>query len=388
MAASDAMPVPKKNVAYRHYFALRKADGTLATGWAGADSEVSKDGGTFTDCTNEATEIGSTGVGYIDLTSAEMNADCVILKSTFTTTDALPFVVALFPEEAGDIRTNTTQIEGSDPTDQINAACDAAFASFVGGAEWTTVADNVAAILVDTGTTGVVVANSSKSGYSLSSGGLAAVTAWSVNLTGNITGNLTGSVGSISGVTFPANFADLAITGMTGTINVGAIEGTSPDDYILAQVNAGLASYDGPTKAEMDAAFTEIKGATWASGTDTLEQIRNTIDGLNDLDAAGIRSAVGLASANLDTQLSTIDTVVDSILADTSTDGVVVAAASKTGYTLSASGLASVTAWTVNITGNLSGSVGSVTSEVTANVSKINTVTIIGNGSPGNLFRV
>lgn len=35
------------------------------------------------------------------------------------------------------------------------------------------------------------------------------------------------------------------------------------------------------------------------------------------LDAAGIRTAVGLASANLDTQLSTIDTVVDNIEVDT-----------------------------------------------------------------------
>lgn len=35
------------------------------------------------------------------------------------------------------------------------------------------------------------------------------------------------------------------------------------------------------------------------------------------LDEAGIRTAVGLASANLDTQLSTIDTNVDAILVDT-----------------------------------------------------------------------
>lgn len=39
------------------------------------------------------------------------------------------------------------------------------------------------------------------------------------------------------------------------------------------------------------------------------------------LDAAGTRTAVGLASANLDTQLSTIDTVVDSILVDTAEIG-------------------------------------------------------------------
>jgi hypothetical protein len=37
----------------------------------------------------------------------------------------------------------------------------------------------------------------------------------------------------------------------------------------------------------------------------------------NPLDAAGTRSAVGLGSANLDTQLTTIDTVVDAILVDT-----------------------------------------------------------------------
>ena len=37
----------------------------------------------------------------------------------------------------------------------------------------------------------------------------------------------------------------------------------------------------------------------------------------NALDAAGTRSAVGLGSANLDTQLTTIDTVVDAILVDT-----------------------------------------------------------------------
>lgn len=110
MASGDARPVPQKNVAYRVYFEIRKKDGTLITTWAGMDSEVSKDGGSFTDCTNEATEIGTTGVGYIDLTSTEMNADNVTLKTTVTNTDALPVVIPLYPEEAGDIRVNVTQI--------------------------------------------------------------------------------------------------------------------------------------------------------------------------------------------------------------------------------------------------------------------------------------
>lgn len=44
-----------------------------------------------------------------------------------------------------------------------------------------------------------------------------------------------------------------------------------------AQVASALATYDGPTNAEMVAAFTEIKGATW-SATDTLEAIRDRGD--------------------------------------------------------------------------------------------------------------
>ena len=107
MAATDARPVPRKNAAYRFSFALRKNDGSLCAGWAGADSEISKDGGAFADCTNEATEIGSSGCGYIDLTAAEMNADSVILKITVTNPGALPLVFTFFPEELGDYRVSS-----------------------------------------------------------------------------------------------------------------------------------------------------------------------------------------------------------------------------------------------------------------------------------------
>lgn len=74
--------------------------------------------------------------------------------------------------------------------------------------------------------------------------------------------------------------------------------------------------------AAMTAAFTEIKGATW-SATDTLEQIRDNASGL---DAAGVRAAIGLASANLDTQLDALPTA--SEIADA------VAAIDVSGYTL------------------------------------------------------
>ncbi len=72
---------------------------------------------------------------------------------------------------------------------------------------------------------------------------------------------------------------------------------------VNAEVDTALGDYDGPTKAELDAAFTEIKGATWSAGTDTLEQIRNTVD-------------TKASQASVDT----VDGNVDAILLDTGTD--------------------------------------------------------------------
>lgn len=82
---------------------------------------------------------------------------------------------------------------------------------------------------------------------------------------------------------------------------------------IKTQADTALTDYDPPTKTELDSGLA----------------------GLNDLDAAGVRTAVGLASANLDTQLNdidsanstittnlaTVDTVVDSIKAKTDSLG-------------------------------------------------------------------
>jgi hypothetical protein len=57
--------------------------------------------------------------------------------------------------------------------------------------------------------------------------------------------------------------------------------------------------------------------SAWDAEVQSEAQDAITASGL--LDAAGVRTAVGLGSANLDTQLSTIDTVVDAILVDTGT---------------------------------------------------------------------
>lgn len=126
MASTDAKPVPIKNTAYRVTFPIFDADGDLVTGATGLDSEVSKDGGTFADCTNEATEIAtSSGMYYLDLTSTEMNADtvAVIVKTSSSGAKTTPLV--MYPQEAGDIKIDVESISGdSTAADNLEAACD------------------------------------------------------------------------------------------------------------------------------------------------------------------------------------------------------------------------------------------------------------------------
>lgn len=111
MASTDARPVPIKNTAFRVYFDLRLNTGALNSGAAGLDSEVSKDGGTMTDCTNEATEIAtSSGHYYLDLTSTEMSADSVVIQIKSSTSNAVTRTVTLYPQEAGDIKVDLQTI--------------------------------------------------------------------------------------------------------------------------------------------------------------------------------------------------------------------------------------------------------------------------------------
>jgi len=116
MAASDAKPYPKKNEAFRVTFPIFDDDGDLVSGAAGLDSEISKDGGTFVDCTNEATEIAtSSGMYYLDLTATEMNADTVTIIVKTSTSGAKTTPIVLYPVEDGDIPVNVRQWMGSAP---------------------------------------------------------------------------------------------------------------------------------------------------------------------------------------------------------------------------------------------------------------------------------
>lgn len=110
MASSDARPVPRKNTAFRVYFPLLDADGDTVTGASGLDSEVSIDGAAFSDCTNEATEIGSSGIYYLDLTAGEMNGDAVVVQVKTSTVGAKTTPIVFYPEELGDFRVDNDAV--------------------------------------------------------------------------------------------------------------------------------------------------------------------------------------------------------------------------------------------------------------------------------------
>ena len=93
------------------------------------------------------------------------------------------------------------------------------------------------------------------------------------------------------------------------------------DAEVQSEVADGLAAYDPPTNTEMASAFTEIKGATWAAGTDTLEQIRDKeTDIETDTAEIGVNGA-GLTDLATQASVDVIDGIVDAILVDTAVIG-------------------------------------------------------------------
>src|SRR3954470_14436745 len=114
MAATDASPLPVQNKAWRFTVRILDSTGSWVTGATGLGSEVSKDQGTFADCTNEATEIAtSSGMYYLDLTSTEMNADCVAVIVKTSTSGAKTTCLVFYPQETGDIKVDVQSLLGT-----------------------------------------------------------------------------------------------------------------------------------------------------------------------------------------------------------------------------------------------------------------------------------
>ncbi len=87
---------PKKNSAMRVGFPILDNTGEPVPNAADLDSEYSLDGGSFSDCTNEAVEIDASGTYYLDLVAAETNADMVIIRVQTSTANAKTTVLVFY----------------------------------------------------------------------------------------------------------------------------------------------------------------------------------------------------------------------------------------------------------------------------------------------------
>lgn len=92
--------VRQKNVATYLTFPIMKNDGTLISSAADLDSEIDawSDGAApdgFADCTNEATEIGSTGQYYLLLAQGETNYQYIIIQVKSSSTGAVPQTILI-----------------------------------------------------------------------------------------------------------------------------------------------------------------------------------------------------------------------------------------------------------------------------------------------------
>jgi hypothetical protein len=133
----------------------------------------------------------------------------------------------------------------------------------------------------------------------------------SANITGNLTGNVSGSVGSVTGaVASVTGNVGGNVTGSIGSVAAGGITASS-----IAADAIGASELAADAAAEI---ATQVRAelTTELGRIDVAVSTRLASAGYTaPLDAAGVRSAVGLASANLDTQLSTIDDFLDTEVA-------------------------------------------------------------------------
>jgi hypothetical protein len=298
MASTDAKPMPKKNVAFRLGCDLRLNTGALNASAAGLDSEVSKDGAAYADCTNEWTEIGTSGTGYLDLTSTEMNADKVMVKITSTTTDSVPRTVTIYPVENGDIDVNATQIGGqtasaSGTVTFPNATLASTTNITAGTLTTVTTATNVTT--VNGLAAGVITAASIASDAITDSKVASDVTIASVtgavgSVTGNVGGNVTGSVGSVaSGGISAASIAAAALNGK-GDWNIGktgySLSGTQTFN-MTGNITGNLSGSVGSVTAMVTANSIQISG-----DTDTADRIENVMTGVGGTITADLDGSV------------------------------------------------------------------------------------------------
>lgn len=343
-SANDAHPFPIYNARFRLTVPLLDADGDPISP-SSPDTELSQDAGTFADATNEATEIAtSSGIVYVDLIATELDTTSTVVK--IASTGAKTTIAVLNPRRLPIIRTGTAQA-GAATTITLDSSASAIDDYYVGcyvniTNDTPTNARGQARVITDyVGSTKVAtVATWGTNPSSSSTFEILATPDWIYRF-----GDVLAWNGTAIATPDTAGYPKVTIKDGTGAgeiaLTSGAIDNvtlTATATTVTNQVTANVTAISGDTTAADNAesffdgtgyagtnnviptVTTITNGVTLATGaitaaviaTDAIDSdaiaasaVTELQSGLSTLDAAGIRSAVGLASANLDTQFTT-----------------------------------------------------------------------------------
>lgn len=331
-------------------FRLYNADGTLDVDEAdgGAEVSVSCNEGAETTATNDFVDEGT--FYSIALTSGEMQCERIAVVVAATTTEVF-FIQTIDSTSA----MTPTIVQTGDSFARIGAA----------GAGLTNIdLPNQTMDIAGTITTATNVTNGvNTTSISGDSGAADTLETWLDGTAGPASplgiarqGTAQSATGTTLVLDSSASFADDTATGMT-LVACGSTQGycqaRAVTDYVLSTDTATVDTWTVTPSGTITYYLYSTAPSTGGSG----------------LDAAGVRAAVGLASANLDAQLGTIDDYVDTEVAaiKTKTDYLPSATAGASGGLFIAGTNAATTittGLTTTFTGNLTGSVGSVTGAV------------------------
>jgi hypothetical protein len=149
---NNALPYPVYGLPFVVTFPLLDADGDPISP-SSPDSEISKNGDTFADCTNEATEIAtSSGSCYLSLTGTELTTDVATVQ--VKSTGAKTTVLTLYPRKLVSIRAGTSASGGVSTSTIVLDGSASAVDDFYNGMIVSAVIDSVTEVRMITDYTG------------------------------------------------------------------------------------------------------------------------------------------------------------------------------------------------------------------------------------------
>lgn len=270
---------PKRATAYRFTLSLfARSDNQIKTAptLAAGDVKVSKDNGATANITTLPSEApASSGILQVDLSATEMTADLVtVIFRDAAGAEWNDVAVNIAPgvRQMADLAFPNTSGRGMDVDANGGVEVGSFQAGAITAAAFTAGAIDASSIAADAITDAKVASDVTIASVT---GAVGSVTGAVGSVTGNVGGNVVGSVASVTaGVTLAASAVQAIWDALTSALTTVGSVGKLMVDNINATVSSRLAS----------ASYTA------------------------PLDAAGTRAAVGLASANLDTQLADLPT--------------------------------------------------------------------------------